>query len=315
MTNNLPWFRFYPEALNDRKIQRVCLVTKQPKALVIGVWTTILALASDSPERGKLLISEDVPITLDEILMECGIDDPTIVNAFEDLGMIYVENETFHVTNWNGRQFASDDSTARVRKHRAKKKAEPEPEEPKIEPESSENGTESPKVTLPTPKTRKNDGYVKQECNVSVTPPESDTESDTDKDSVPKGTAAKPPPVGPKTIARDIFLEKTNLKMPDDKPGQRFWWSQFAIIAKSFDDDPKRIELGIVAVVDYMDAENLTVTSPKSVVDLCRAQAAGRLKSAQKNGAVKREIHSRFAGEIPEDNIVKRLSQPGAYRL
>ena len=70
-----PWFRFYSEALNDRKILRICRETGQPKALVIGVWTTILALGSDSPQRGLLLFTEDIPLTLGDLAIETGLDD------------------------------------------------------------------------------------------------------------------------------------------------------------------------------------------------------------------------------------------------
>jgi hypothetical protein len=33
-----PWFRFYSEALNDRKIARVARTTGKDRALVLGVW-------------------------------------------------------------------------------------------------------------------------------------------------------------------------------------------------------------------------------------------------------------------------------------
>ena len=44
-----PWFRFYSETLRDRKLERIARVTGQPRALIIGVWVTILSLANDSP--------------------------------------------------------------------------------------------------------------------------------------------------------------------------------------------------------------------------------------------------------------------------
>ena len=122
-----PWFRFYSETLTDRKIDRVCRATSTCKALVIGTWTTILALASDSPIRGVLLLTEDIPFTVQDLAGELGIEvDLTvlIVGEFHRFAMMdYDETGTMYVTNWNGRQFASDHSTERVQRFRAKKRA------------------------------------------------------------------------------------------------------------------------------------------------------------------------------------------------
>ena len=191
MTSNLPWFRFYSEAINDRKIQRVCRITKQPKSMVIGVWTILLSLASDSPERGKLLITKDAPLTLDEILMECELDDPAIINAFDDLGLINLDNSTYTISKWDERQFASDDINARVRKYRAKKKEKSEQKLPEPGTKSSENGTDPNEEASQEPVNQNQaddtQRYLKRygnvTCNDNETPPESDTESDTDTES------------------------------------------------------------------------------------------------------------------------------------
>ena len=120
-----PWFRFYSEALNDRKILRVCRETGMPKALVIGVWTTILALASDSPRRGLLLFTDDIPLTFEDLALETGMDDGPLdellstFNKFEMLGQV---DGVYCVTNWDKRQFASDHSTARVQEWRERQK-------------------------------------------------------------------------------------------------------------------------------------------------------------------------------------------------
>jgi hypothetical protein len=72
--NAFPWLRLYNETLSDRKIARICRDAGQPKALVIGVWATLLMLASESPRRGELLISDDLPLSPDEIRDETGLD-------------------------------------------------------------------------------------------------------------------------------------------------------------------------------------------------------------------------------------------------
>lgn len=120
-----PWFRFYSETLTDRKIDRICRATGQPKMNIIGAWTIILALANDSPVRGVLLLTEDIPFTLADLAGEMGTDQDTleaIVNEFRKFDMVHNDEQgTLYITHWNGRQFASDSSTERVQRYRAKK--------------------------------------------------------------------------------------------------------------------------------------------------------------------------------------------------
>ena len=121
---NMPWFRFYSEALNDRKIARAVRMSQQPKAIVIGVWLTLLCLANDSPERGKLMIADDMWLEEDEILAETGLDPITfgkIIKAFQTLNMVTVA-AGYEVLNWGKRQYKSDNSSERVAKWRAKNK-------------------------------------------------------------------------------------------------------------------------------------------------------------------------------------------------
>jgi len=150
MATKFPWFRLYTEILDDKKIKRVCRVTGESKALVIGVWVILLTLASDSDERGLLYISDDTPYTIDDLSAETGLDEDalvTVLNEFTKLGMLAkVENETLQISKWNDRQYKSDVSSARVKKHR----------------ETLHN----------------------RYSNGDVTPPESDTESDTDTELI-----------------------------------------------------------------------------------------------------------------------------------
>lgn len=150
MATKFPWFRLYTEILDDKKIKRVCRVTGESKALVIGVWVILLTLASDSDERGLLYISDDTPYTIDDLSAETGLDEDalvTVLNEFTKLGMLAkVENETLQISKWNDRQYKSDVSSARVKKHR----------------ETLHN----------------------RYSNSDVTPPESDTESDTDTELI-----------------------------------------------------------------------------------------------------------------------------------
>jgi hypothetical protein len=185
-TKSPPWFRLYSEVLSDRKIQRICHTTQQPKALVIGVWTVILSLASESPERGKLIISEGLPVTFDEVAFEAGLDCDTcqaIINAFISTNMLQVVDNIYEVSQWNARQFASDNVSERVARHRERKK------------QAGNDTGKKGKVII--------DEYTQRSRNVTsnntVTPPESESESDKDKESL----SATPTPAIPSKKAKD----------------------------------------------------------------------------------------------------------------
>lgn len=124
MSTTLPWFRVYSEILTDRKIKRVCKITRQSKALVIGVWISLLALANESPSRGELILAPDVPLTLEDLEEELEVEKEIIqkiIEEFTKLGMIQAEGTTLQITNWEKRQFKSDTSTERVRDYRTKR--------------------------------------------------------------------------------------------------------------------------------------------------------------------------------------------------
>lgn len=171
MASKLPWFRLYTEILDDKKIKRVCRVTGECKALVIGVWVILLALANDSDESGRLFISEGTPYALSDLSDETGLAVETlesIMNEFAKLGMLELcEDETLQISKWNSRQYKSDNSKTRVDKFRESQK-------------QICNGD----VTL-------QDRY----SNNSVTPPETDTDTDTELNSSSGGEISKKPNV------------------------------------------------------------------------------------------------------------------------
>lgn len=127
MTPSPPWFRFYSETLTDRKIDRICRITEQPKVVIIGAWSILMALANDSPIRGILLLTEDMPFTLEELADEMGLPVNmalSILDEFERFDMLHQNDGTYYLTNWDKRQFTSDSSTERVRRHRERKQEE-----------------------------------------------------------------------------------------------------------------------------------------------------------------------------------------------
>jgi len=121
----MPWFRLWNEVLHDSKIKRIARITGQSKALLVGAWVTLLVLASESSQRGKLLISDDIPINLDDIMEETGLNAEAcqiVLDSFQEMEMITESGGIFEITNWDVRQRASDNSTERSRRSRARKR-------------------------------------------------------------------------------------------------------------------------------------------------------------------------------------------------
>lgn len=114
----MPWFRFYVEAVHDRKLRRL-------KAETRWLFVVCLAAARQSPEPGWLMVAKDDPMDWDDLVdfaymtrtqVERGMD------ALQGAGVVAYDlhREAWHIPNWDERQYESDNSTARTRKHRAK---------------------------------------------------------------------------------------------------------------------------------------------------------------------------------------------------
>lgn len=102
------WFRFYSEALNDPKVQRL------PPEL-FKAWVNILCLACN----GDGNVTGDVT----EVAFALRISEETAAQYIDDLvsaGLIEDLDDIIKPHNWDKRQFKSDTSNDRVRKHREK---------------------------------------------------------------------------------------------------------------------------------------------------------------------------------------------------
>jgi hypothetical protein len=113
------WVRLYTEINRDRKLRRLPPARR-------WLWITLLCIAKNSSRQGWLLVGDGVPansvdladeadIPLDEV--EAGLSD------FVELRMLEKVDGVWHLLNWDKRQYVSDSSVERVRKHREKKKA------------------------------------------------------------------------------------------------------------------------------------------------------------------------------------------------
>ena len=113
-----PWFRFYVEAVHDRKIRRL-------KPEHRWIWVALLAAAKRSPIDGYLLIGERQSLDehdLADIAAVAVRSAKSALAEFDDAGMIAWDDDVgaWYVTKWKERQFASDTSTERTRRHRSR---------------------------------------------------------------------------------------------------------------------------------------------------------------------------------------------------
>jgi hypothetical protein len=123
----MQWFRFYAETISDKKLRRIARDVNEPIANVIGVWTIVLAMASDSPIRGRLMISADVPATIDDISDAAGCNVTETFLKLVVTGLVTTDvtddgHTVYVVTAWDKRQYESDSSATRVKRHRERQK-------------------------------------------------------------------------------------------------------------------------------------------------------------------------------------------------
>lgn len=111
-----PWFRFYVEAFHDPKLRRLPSAQR-------WVWAAVLGAARQSPVPGVLLVSEHQAMDEHDLADMAAVpvrDVRKALAAFEAAGMVErLDGGPWRATNWGRRQFESDDTTERTRKHRS----------------------------------------------------------------------------------------------------------------------------------------------------------------------------------------------------
>lgn len=106
------WFRFYNEALDDPKVQRL------PSHL-FRTWVNLLCLASQS--NGNLPSIDDIAFRLRLSVQDAESHMSDLILA----GLIDITESGRIPHNWSKRQFASDTSAERTRKYRDRKRKMP----------------------------------------------------------------------------------------------------------------------------------------------------------------------------------------------
>lgn len=104
------WFRFYDDVVNDPKLIRI------PDEL-FRAWVNLLCIAAKND--GVLPELADVAL----ILRVKEARAAEVITKLVRAKLLDDENGIFVPHNWQGRQFKSDDSGERVKRHRAKKRS------------------------------------------------------------------------------------------------------------------------------------------------------------------------------------------------
>ncbi|MCF8011874.1 MAG: DnaD domain protein [Clostridiales bacterium] len=149
-----PWFKMYSEIKNDRKMKKLNPEEK-------WLWVVLLCVASDSPDRGSLLVCRSLSYTAEDLADEAALDISVVQEAmpkFEAMDMLHTENGTWVVTNFLERQY--EKPSDQPQNSRARKQAQRERQK-------NENAT-------------RNVTPVSRACHA----PEKETETDKDKDYV-----------------------------------------------------------------------------------------------------------------------------------
>ena len=106
------WYRAYEGTVTDAKLGEVALVAGCSRSVAIAAWHCILESCASTNEKGRF---EMTPRRCAVILQEPIATIEAVFAEFNSLGLI----EGTSVPAWSKRQYESDNSTERSRKHRA----------------------------------------------------------------------------------------------------------------------------------------------------------------------------------------------------
>jgi len=162
------WYRAHVGLVTDAKLAEAALIAGSSRALAIAAWQALLESCASVNDGGRY---DTTPRRVAAILGEPLGAIEAVFAAFADLGMIAAGR----VTAWTRRQFESDSSTERSRKHREAKRAG----------ELMRGHAVEPATAPPT------DATPVQRC---ATPP--DSETDPDPPPLPFPPPAESEPIG-----------------------------------------------------------------------------------------------------------------------
>lgn len=178
--SKLPWFRLHTDIIDDEKIRLLAFEDRWHFVALMCCKRSGLLDKGDPPDLLRRKLSVKLGLAMREL--------EAAVLRIAEVGLIC--NETFQPIAWDDRQFLSDNSSDRVKRHRDR---------------------------------------VKRFSNVSVTPPETDTEPDDRAEST--ASAAK----------------KRGTRLPDD------WVPSFALKKWALDETNNQASFLVTEVFKFKD--------------------------------------------------------------
>lgn len=130
---NLQWLKLSTDFFDNNKIK--LLESEKDGDTIIRVWIQLLITAMKSNYQGRLSITEDKPMTADDISKIMGKSEKKItkyLEKFEELKMIIIEDDFYKIKNWSKYQSADKleeirlQNCLRQQKYREKMKSEKE---------------------------------------------------------------------------------------------------------------------------------------------------------------------------------------------
>lgn len=109
------WYRAYAGTVKDDKLAEAAIVAGCSRSVAIAVWHALLESAAETGDGGRF---ETTPRRVAAILGEPAASIEAAFAAMAEIGMI----EAGAIAAWKRRQFESDSSTERSRKHREAKR-------------------------------------------------------------------------------------------------------------------------------------------------------------------------------------------------
>ena len=104
---NLQWLKLSTDFFDNNKIK--LLESERDGDTLIRVWIQLLTIAMKCNYQGRLSITEDKPMTVDEFSKIMGKSRKKITKClekFEELKMIIIEDNFYKIKNWSKYQSA-----------------------------------------------------------------------------------------------------------------------------------------------------------------------------------------------------------------
>ena len=230
------WFRLYDEMLDDPKVQLL-----SPE--LFKTWVNVLALACRNGGNLPTISVMAFALRMTPSDLQCRIDELILAGLID-----IMPDKSLEPHNWSRRQWKSDDSADRVKRHREKKK-------------SSETAPE-----------QQGNGYVTVTATETKRP--QNTESDTDTEVVsplsPQGANKddrKPAVAKPKCDPDGVKLVHGRITLDD---GNRAFWLD------AFGGDGQRLDLALIQAAAYVQPNGPRPLAAQVGAQLARSAAEKR---------------------------------------